>query len=151
MECFETLFSKHSILDVCRILNTLFSELLKFLYSNTKYKDIYQKHTINTKNTDDHIDDHIEIKLCTYIKVQRTKRIHIKSADKLNLYHTRYTKIHDFFFKKTVFFFCLRLHFLNMMLEIRLRFFLTFISLFSLIVYLVRFNTSRNVIFYIIQ
>ena len=45
MGCFEnivngfqplTLFSKHSILDVCRILNTLFSELLKFLLGHLR-------------------------------------------------------------------------------------------------------------------
>ena len=33
------------------------------------------------------------------------------------------------------------------MLEIRLRFFLTFITLFSLIVYLVMFNTSNKLYF----
>ena len=51
------------------------------------------------------------------------------------------TVIHAFY-KKTIF--CLSLNFLNIMLEIRLRFFLTFISLFSLIVYLIRFDINNR-------
>ena len=50
-----------------------------------------------------------------------------------------------FFIRKP--FFCLSLNFLDIMLEIRLRFFLTFISLFSLIVYLVTFNTKNKLYF----
>ena len=50
-----------------------------------------------------------------------------------------------FFIRKS--FFCVSLNFLNIMLEIRLRFFLTFISLFSLIVYLIMFNTNNKLYF----
>ena len=56
------------------------------------------------------------------------------------VYNTR------FFIRKP--FFCLSLKFLNITLEITLRFssyfFLTFISLFSLIFYLIRFNTNSK-------
>ena len=52
----------------------------------------------------------------------------------------------SFFNRKTIF--CLSLSFLNIMLEIKLRvfllFFLTFISLFSLILYLIRVNTINK-------
>ena len=49
------------------------------------------------------------------------------------------------FHMKTIF--CVSLNFLKLILEIRLRYFLTFISIFSLIVYLVTFNTNNKLHF----
>ena len=62
-------------------------------------------------------------------------------------YKDRNYSLHDFFYKKTIFF-CLSSNFLNMTLEneaeIFLIFFLIFFSLFCLILCLTRFNTNSK-------